>query len=264
MPIHDWSQVDAGLFHAFHYAWVGRLCDQLNEGLLPDSFYALPEQRTGLVEPDVVTLHSASGRQKNPSDSLSVDPPGSDARSATSASPHSTAAVIDLLEQPPQVAFVEDLDNEHYVRRRRSIAIRHVSGDDLVALIEILSPGNKSSRNHFEQFIHKAVSSIQAGVHLLAIDLHPPTARDPAGLHAAIARELGGEQFRFDAARPLTLAAYLAGPIPRAFVQPVAFREQLPEMPLFLTASHYVNLPLEPTYEAAFQSLPKRWRDVLT
>ncbi len=42
MPIHDWTRVDAGLFHAFHYHWIGNLCDALNAGALPRDYFALP------------------------------------------------------------------------------------------------------------------------------------------------------------------------------------------------------------------------------
>src|SRR5438034_522082 len=41
MPIHDWTCVDAGLFHAFHYLWIGTLCDSLNAGGLPPGYFAL-------------------------------------------------------------------------------------------------------------------------------------------------------------------------------------------------------------------------------
>ena len=30
MPVHDWTRVDAGLFHAFHHRWIDALCDALN------------------------------------------------------------------------------------------------------------------------------------------------------------------------------------------------------------------------------------------
>jgi hypothetical protein len=35
-------------------------------------------------------------------------------------------------------------------------------------------------------------------------------------------------------------------------------------MPLFLTADTYVPVPLEATYQAAWDGLPAYWRDVLT
>ncbi len=44
MPIHDWTRVGAGLFHAFHQRWIGALCDALNTGALPPDYFALPEQ----------------------------------------------------------------------------------------------------------------------------------------------------------------------------------------------------------------------------
>ena len=34
-------------------------------------------------------------------------------------------------------------------------------------------------------------------------------------------------------------------------------------MPLFLNADRYINVPLEPTYQAAFAGEPKFWREVL-
>jgi hypothetical protein len=35
MPIHDWTRVDAGLFHDFHQSWTVALCNALNSGVLP-------------------------------------------------------------------------------------------------------------------------------------------------------------------------------------------------------------------------------------
>src|SRR3954447_8617745 len=42
MPIHDWTRVDAGIFHAFHHGWIEELSRRLNRGLLPEDYYALP------------------------------------------------------------------------------------------------------------------------------------------------------------------------------------------------------------------------------
>ena len=35
MPVHDWTRVDAGTFHAFHTLWIGEIMKALNAGLLP-------------------------------------------------------------------------------------------------------------------------------------------------------------------------------------------------------------------------------------
>jgi hypothetical protein len=34
-------------------------------------------------------------------------------------------------------------------------------------------------------------------------------------------------------------------------------------MPLFLTLDHYVNIPLEATYQTAWHGVPKRWKRVI-
>jgi hypothetical protein len=41
MPVHDWTKVDSGLFHAFHQGWIASLTDRLNNGCLPPDYYAL-------------------------------------------------------------------------------------------------------------------------------------------------------------------------------------------------------------------------------
>jgi len=35
MPMHDWTRVPNGVFHAFHNTWIGDLQKALNDNLLP-------------------------------------------------------------------------------------------------------------------------------------------------------------------------------------------------------------------------------------
>ena len=56
VPIHDWTRVDAGIFHAFHHDWITELARALNRGLLPADYYALPEQHAAGFGPDVLTF----------------------------------------------------------------------------------------------------------------------------------------------------------------------------------------------------------------
>src|SRR5436309_11219358 len=56
MPMHDWTRVEAGIFHAFHHRWISAISDALNVGLLPRDYYALPEQVAAGFGPDVLTL----------------------------------------------------------------------------------------------------------------------------------------------------------------------------------------------------------------
>src|SRR5438132_11845227 len=56
MPVHDWTRVDSGLFHAFHQMCITALCQALNMGALPPEYFALPEQDIRKKIPDVLTL----------------------------------------------------------------------------------------------------------------------------------------------------------------------------------------------------------------
>src|SRR6476469_1228552 len=59
MPIHDWTRVDAGLFHDFHQGWTVALRNALNGGVLPPDYFALVEQRISGPIADVLTLELA-------------------------------------------------------------------------------------------------------------------------------------------------------------------------------------------------------------
>ena len=58
MPMHDWTRVAPGIFHAFHHDWITEMARALNGGLLPDDYYALPEQQAAGFGPDVLALQS--------------------------------------------------------------------------------------------------------------------------------------------------------------------------------------------------------------
>ena len=47
MSVHDWTRVEAGIFHDFHTVWIAEIRSALNEGLLPSDYYALAEQHAG-------------------------------------------------------------------------------------------------------------------------------------------------------------------------------------------------------------------------
>ena len=59
MPVHDWTKVEAGIFHSFHVGWIPEIQKALNGGLLPEGYYALIEQHAGKSIPDVLTLHGS-------------------------------------------------------------------------------------------------------------------------------------------------------------------------------------------------------------
>jgi len=150
-----------------------------------------------------------------------------------------------------------------YALRRRTLVIRYREDHQIVALVEILSAGNKDRRSSLVAMVDKVVSALQQGYHVLVIDLHPPTARDPRGIHGAVWDEVGHGVYEPPAGRPLTLVAYEADTPPCAYVEPTAVGAVLPSMPLFLQPGWYISVPLEQTYMAAYRGVPQVWREVI-
>src|SRR5207253_673365 len=137
-----------------------------------------------------------------------------------------------LTETPPVVHARTTIARDLYARVQRTLVIRHTSGDRIVAMIEVLSPGNKSSRHAIRSFLDKAIAALDGGVHLLLVDVHPPGPRDPHGIHGALLNEIGTEDYVPGSERPLTAVAYTAGAVVDAFVAHFAVGEPLPDMPL--------------------------------
>ena len=98
---------------------------------------------------------------------------------------------------------------------------------------------------------------LRRGVHLLIVDLFPPSVRDPHGIHKAIWDQFKEEPFDLPANQPLTLAAYSAGSEKVAYVENVGLGDMLPDMPIFLTPDQYVQCPLEATYMVAWGVFPR-------
>lgn len=241
MPVHNWTLVTVGTFHDFHCTWIPLIKIQLNDGLLPGGYYAQVEQVAGQLTADVLTLQTDGGAESEPESQGGI--------------------AVDIA--PPQVEITASLEAAHYTSRARRLVVRHSSDDRVVAVIEVVSPGNKASRREWRRFVDKAVSLILDGRHLLVVDLFPPGPRDPQGAHGEIWTELGDESYKTPTGKPLTLAAYAAGDVPRAYVQPLAVGDALQAMPLFLTSGTYITVPLAETYQAAYRSVPQRWRSVL-
>ncbi len=246
MPIHDWTRVHAGTFHALHLAWIAQLQQSLNSGILPPSFYAMGEQKAGVVGPDVLTLQTNGAEE-------------------TGGPEETMTGTVAVAEAPPQTEIVVEADTEagFYLNRQRSLVIRHVSDDHVVAILEIVSPGNKHNQRTTEAFLHKVVGSLQQGIHLLIVDVFPAGRWSPSGVHGLVWDDLTASEITATPDHPLILAAYRAGDPPTAYVHSVNVGESLPDMPLFLTRDHYVNVPLEETYSSAYAGMPHRWRTVL-
>jgi len=240
MPIHDWTRVDATVFHDFHQVWTVAIRNTLNAGLLPRGYSALVEQHAGGVVPDVVALQ----RRK---------------RAATESEPTGGAVVT---ATPPQTKWVYQAQQGISAARGNRITIRHPLGE-VISVIEIVSPGNKSSRSALRSFVEKTVDFLNQGIHVTVVDLFPPSVRDPQGIHKAIWDEIEDQSIELSPNKPLTLAAYRASLPIVAFVEPVAVGDQLIDMPAYLDIDHYVPVPLEATYQSTWANCPEDMRDAV-
>jgi hypothetical protein len=237
MPIHDWTRVKAGKFHDFHQDWIIEIRRALNGGLLPAGYSAETDQQVLDREPDIVAI------------------------SSNGSLPEGGVAVATAPPRATQVARIES-ETATYARKANRLAIR-LGDDTLVAIIEVLSPGNKDGKAAIESFKSKVVGFLRNGINVVLIDLFPPSRRDPEGIHQLIWDELTGEPFEAPPAdKPLTVASYDANGDITAYVNPVAIGDRLPDAPLFLAPGWYIDIPLEQTYMTSWSLGPKSIRDL--
>jgi hypothetical protein len=248
MLVQDWTRVEAGIFHDFYHGWIEEIKRALNRDRLPEGYYALAEQFAAGLAPDVLTLQSSGNGDGDEGDELRSSPP---------------AGGVVLGLAAPKLQPTAETDMAFYRRKQKAITVRHVSGDRVVAIIEIVSPGNTAARNPLRAFVAKAADLLSKGVHLFIVDLFPPGRRDPDGIHNEIWQEIAGQEYEPPSDKPLAVAAYDAGDALRAYVRHRAVGEALPDMPLLLEPGKAITVPLEATYNAAYAEVPRRWRRVL-
>lgn len=237
MPIHDWSRVPAGLFHDFHQTWSIHIKMALNAGILPNGSAALVEQRSGPRESDVLAIETRA-RARRPL----MDKCGGL-----------------LTQERPTTRITYRTTKEIYAVRANRIVVKHHLGRT-IAVIEIVSPGNKDSRAALRDFVEKTVDFLREGIHVLIVDLFPPTPRDPLGLHKVIWDEIEEKEFAFPEGKDRILASYETGGVRAAYVEAVGVGDKLPDMPLFLANDWHVPVPLESTYQATWDASPEEYR----
>jgi hypothetical protein len=247
MPVHDWTRVDDGIFHDFHTVWLVLLRLKLAE-LLPAGYYILAEQKALGMGPDILAMGRGPTR---PTNGQSKDQP----------TVGSSGGGVRVAEAPPQARYMGTRPSGY---KQRSLVVRRVETDRIVSVVEIISPGNKASHHAFQALVAKTGEFLEAGVHVLLIDLFPPTRRDPDGIHEAVWGTDTEPVVRLAPPQLLTVASYVGGPEERALVEPLAVGDRLPDMPMFLEPDLYVRAPLEETYMAAFRAVPEPWFGILT
>lgn len=241
MGVHDWSRADDGLFHDFHNRWIGHLTEAMNDRELKGGYYARSEQYFGRPVADILTLFDQPDVGSNGQVSSS-EPPGG----------------VAVATAPPKVRIATTIEAGGGLLQR-TLVVRHTSGNRVIAVVEVVSGGNQDDRDAVTMFVDKIVATLRAGIHVVVLDLIPPTPLVDRGFHAAISRAFHSRRMETDfqpTDRPVALLSYCAAgrQIP-AYLEFLSVGEELPEMPLFLTTERYVNLPLAETYTATYRGL---------
>src|SRR5688572_13980807 len=115
MPIHDWTQVGAGIFHDFHHGWIEEIKRALNNGLLPTDYYAIAEQIIGHLGPDVLTLRT----------------PGFAALPTPTHEP--AGGGVAVAQRPPKARFHVKAESDLYSEKAKAVVVRHSSDHQVIA-----------------------------------------------------------------------------------------------------------------------------------
>src|SRR5262245_3460050 len=114
------------------------LLDQagLERGLLPPGYYAMAEQIAGGMGPNVLTLEMPVQRPH----------PAQDEEKGEG---------VVIAARPPKVRFHARTEEDVYARKAK-VVVRHTSDHQVVAMVVLVSPGNKGSRAALSSFARKA------------------------------------------------------------------------------------------------------------
>jgi hypothetical protein len=219
-------------WRSFHATWAGSIADILTEQL-PAPYYAEELAQEGAVEIDVATHEEEAA--------------------AVPAAQAATATVSAPAWAPPAPAWVMPavfLDNFEV------LIFADDGGPRLVAAIELVSPKNKDRGTTRRAFAAKCASYLSQGIGLVIVDT--VTNRN-ANLHNEVVQLLeNGAQFLMPAEVSLYAVAYR--PVRREGAEQIdvwpaalAVGQNLPVLPLALSATLCWRLDLEASYTAACQ-----------
>jgi hypothetical protein len=155
---------------------------------------------------------------------------------------------------PGFVALLERTEYKLPEYHKDRIVVKRGLGRTL-AVIEMVAPDNQHSEPAFNELVTRMRDFIDAGIHVLLVDVVAPSAQHSWDFHQAIwdgptkAAASPMESGRF-------AAAYQAGEERNAYIDLLSVGEPLPNMPLFLTADTYVMVPLEASYQRAWNEMP--------
>ena len=244
MPAHDWSRLSDEAFHSTDTAWISLLCRRLNSGLLPNGYSAYGERFYAGSNPDVSAYTTFTG-----------DMPAVAGELVLATEPVKSTAVA-----------VQEEATSVYQRKQQQLAIRTSDSKELVAVLEIVSQGNKSSSKRLEQFLRKTTGLVMDGINVGIVDLYACGNLDSEGLLTMAWREVTGHEpaeplpSRESAQSGRCVASWKSSPVNQLYADEIKPGQPIPELPLSLRPDAYVRLPLEETYIEALESLPREER----
>lgn len=223
-------------WEGFHGEWAGMIVHRLNEGILPEKYFAEPRIHWGSrVEIDVATL-----------DRRPVESSGGAATAVWAPTRPTLSLTVDGMD--PDVVEVR-------VLRRRG-------GPRLVAAIELVSPSNKDRPSSRRAFAAQCAGYLQAGVGLVIVDvvtdrsgnLHEELLslmRPESELH----RETGLSNHSNYAVSYLGVPQGESSLRLDVWSQVLEIGAPLPELPLWLSPDICVPLDLEASYLSTCRAL---------
>jgi hypothetical protein len=238
MPLRDHFHPPLSLSHpwtGFHSFWASAIAQQLNEDLLPEDYYAMPNvQLGGQVEIDVATFEKSGGDH--------------------------SSGVATAVWAPPRPALTAPVDFLHWQVFEVQV-FQNLGGPQLRAAIELVSPANKDRPSHRETFAWKCGGLLERGVSLVVIDV---VTERLANLHADLMRLLElGDKLAWQSPSNLYAIAYRTVRAANRhhleiWPESLSLGRVLPTLPLWLDEDNCVPLHLEESYQATCDSLRVR------
>ncbi len=219
-------------WESFHASWANEIMAALNEGGLPEGYFAETQVHFGSrVEVDVATLHERqAGPSSGPNGGVAVE----------------SWATTQVLTMP--AVFPDEIEVQ---------VIQSSGGPTLVGAIELISPRNKDRPEARRAFAAKCLAYLQTGVGLSIVDI---VTERHANLHDEMIQLCNQDaSFRFPSSPPLYSVAYrplrTEADGDQIEIRPILLRlgETLPTMPLALRGGPTVAVELEATYTRARQ-----------
>jgi hypothetical protein len=223
-------------WRGFHSAWANALARRLNEEVLPEGYWAIPNvDLGGPIEIDIATVQGEEAKSEEV---------GTPAAPWAPPAPTQTLAVDFTHLDAVEVQVFHDED-----------------GPLLRGAIELVSPSNKDRPSERRAFAVKCASYLAQGVGVVVVDV--VTTRR-ANLHQELLRTLEwGNGACWESPTQLYTTAYRTTVVdgqPRLqmWLEALSLGESLPCLPLWLGESLSVPIDLEASYLAACAALRLR------